>query len=198
MRNKKFPIVDCPQKVRHFLGAFLFMGLSKYSLEFKLDCIEKISSNHQSVHSIAQDLDLDAVVVRKWKRFHDLYGIEGLQRRSNRIYDAEFKLKVLETIIAQGLSLKQAAAKFNIASESSIINWRKAYEKNGILGLRNKPKGRPSIMSDYKPKKKKSGKPLTREEELLLENERLRAELDFLKKLDALTAKNNKQKPSKS
>ncbi|MCT3760870.1 transposase [Elizabethkingia anophelis] len=173
------------------------MGLSKYSLEFKLDCIARISRNHHSVHSVAQDLDLDPVVVRKWKSFYDLYGIEGLQRRSNRIYDAKFKLKVLETIIAQGLSLKQATAKFNIAAESSIINWRKAYEKNGILGLRNKPKGRPSIMSDYKPKKKKSGKPLTREEELLLENERLRAELDFLKKLDALTAKNNKQKPSK-
>lgn len=173
------------------------MGLSKYSLEFKLDCVERISRNHHSVHSVAQDLGLDRGIVGKWKRFYDLYGIEGLQRRSNRIYDVKFKLKVLETITAQGLSLKQAAARFNIAAESSIINWRKTYEKNGILGLRNKPKGRASIMSDYLRKKKKSGKPLTREEELLLENERLRAELDFLKKLDALTAKSNKQKPSK-
>jgi len=28
--------MDCPQKVRHFLGAF-FMGKSKYSLDFKLN-----------------------------------------------------------------------------------------------------------------------------------------------------------------
>lgn len=41
-------------------------------------------------------------------------------------------------------------------------------------------------MSDYKRKKRKSDKPLTREEELLLENERLRAEIAVLKKLDAL------------
>ena len=32
---------------------------------------------------------------------------------------------------------------------------------------------------------------------LELENERLRAENDFLKKLDALTLKKNKQRPSK-
>lgn len=78
------------------------------------------------------------------------------------------------------------------------MNWQRDYEKGGILGLENKPIGRPKIMSDYKRKKRKSDKPLTREEELLLENERLRAENDFLKKLDALTLKKNKQKPSKN
>ena len=170
------------------------MGESKYSLEFKVSCVEKIKKKDLSIHSLAQELGLDATVVRKWKRFYDLYGIEGLQRRSNRRYDVKFKLRVLETIKAQDLSLKQAAARFNIAAESSITNWRSAYEKSGILGLQNKPKGRPAIMSDYQRKKKKSGKPLTREEELLLENERLRAEIDFLKKLDALTLKKNKQK----
>ena len=170
------------------------MGESKYSLEFKVSCVEKIKKNDLSIHSLAQEVGLDATVVRKWKRFYDLYGIEGLQRRSNRRYDVKFKLRVLETIKAQDLSLKQAAARFNIAAESSITNWRSAYEKSGILGLQNKPKGRPAIMSDYQRKKKKSGKPLTREEELLLENERLRAEIDFLKKLDALTLKKNKQK----
>ena len=50
-------------------------------------------------------------------------------------------------------------------------------------------------MSDYQRKKKKSGKPLTREEELLLENERLRAEIDFLKKLDALIQARRNPKP---
>ena len=44
----------------------------------------------------------------------------------------------------------------------------------GIAGLQSKPKGRPKSMSDYKRKKRKTDKPLTREEELLLENESLR------------------------
>lgn len=77
------------------------MGLSNYSLAFKLDYnIERLYRNHHSIHSVARDLDLDPAVVRKCKRFYDLYGIEGLQRSTNRIYDAKFKLKVLETIIA--------------------------------------------------------------------------------------------------
>lgn len=174
------------------------MGISKYSLSFKLSCIERIAKHNLSVHSLAREIGLDASIIRKWKRFYDLYGIEGLQRRSNRSYDVKFKLRVLETIESQNLSLKQAAARFNIAAESIIITWRVAYEKYGILGLKNKPRGRPSIMSNYQRKKKKSGQPLTREEELLLENERLRAEIDFLKKLGALALKNNRQKPSKS
>ena len=37
----------------------------------------------------------------------------------------------------------------------------------GIAGLQPKPKGRPKSMSDYKRKKRKTDKPLTREEELL-------------------------------
>ncbi len=41
-------------------------------------------------------------------------------------------------------------------------------------------------MSNFKRKKRKSNKLLTREEELLLENEALRCENDFLKKLQAL------------
>ncbi len=41
-------------------------------------------------------------------------------------------------------------------------------------------------MSNNKPQKPKSDKPLTREEELLKENEKLRCENDLLKKLHAL------------
>ena len=178
--------MDCPQKVRHFLGAFLIMGISKYSLEFKQSCVEKILGSDLSIKSLAHKFGLDPTMIRKWVRFYELYGAQGLQRRSTSTYDVKFKLVVLKTIHERGLSVKQAAVKFNIAAESSILNWRRDYEKSGILGLENKPRGRPKIMSDYKRKKRKSDKPLTREQELLLENERLRAEIAVLKKLDAL------------
>ena len=76
--------------------------------------------------------------------------------------------------------------KFNVTSESVIIKWQKDFITFGITGLQPKPKGRPKSMSDYKRKKRKTDKPLTREEELLLENERLRCENALLKKLQAL------------
>ena len=53
-------------------------------------------------------------------------------------------------------------------------------------------------MSTIKRKKHKSDKPLTREEELLLENEALRCELDILKKLQALIQAEEKAKKHKS
>ena len=46
-----------------------------------------------------------------------------------------------------------------------------------------------------KTKPKKSAKPLTKEEELLIENEYLKAENELLKKLQALVQNNKKQKP---
>jgi transposase len=46
-----------------------------------------------------------------------------------------------------------------------------------------------------KRKVRKSAKPLTREEELLIENECLKAENELLKKLHALVQTNKKQKP---
>ncbi|WP_446681951.1 helix-turn-helix domain-containing protein [Epilithonimonas hominis] len=133
-------------------------------------------------------------MVRRWVKFYELYGVAGLERSGNRKFSVEFKLKVLREIDSGRLSIKESALKFNIAAESSIINWQRNYEKFGILGLENKSRGRPKIMSDYKRKKRKSDKPLTREEELLLENERLRAEIAVLKKLDALILARKKPK----
>ena len=50
-------------------------------------------------------------------------------------------------------------------------------------------------MGNFKRKKSKSDKPLTREEELLKENERLRCENELLKKLQALIQARRNRKP---
>jgi transposase len=112
------------------------------------------------------------------------------------MYSLPFKIKVVEAIDKDSLSLSQACLEFNIPTKSVIIKWQRNYKKEGILGLNNKPRGKPKSMQ-FKRAKKKSNKPLTREKELLLENESLRAELDLLKKLQALIQQeqNKKQKP---
>ncbi|WP_165851826.1 helix-turn-helix domain-containing protein [Chryseobacterium pennipullorum] len=189
--------MDCPQKVRHFLGAFFMYKKEKFSVAFKLECIKLHKNSHRSIGSIAKEKGFNESNLRKWIGFYNKYGISGLQARKNRNYSLKFKVKVLKTIATECISQREACIRFDIAAQSTVLSWQREYEKNGNLGLENKPKGSPRIMSDYKRKKRKSDKPLTREEELLLENERLRAEIDFLKKLDALTLKKNKQRPSK-
>jgi transposase len=94
------------------------------------------------------------------------------------------------------LSFSQASLKFNIPTKSVVMNWYNNSKKEGIIGLNHKLRGKPKSMQ-FKRAKKKSNKPLTREEELLVENESLRAELDLLKKFQALIQQeqNTKQKP---
>jgi transposase len=105
---------------------------------------------------------------------------------------------VLQRIEKKSLSLREACVEFNIPTESVIIQWQKRYKDQGISGLECKPIGRPKSMT-IKRAKKKSDKPLTREEELLLEIESLKCENALLKKYNALVQaaemKNLKHKP---
>lgn len=168
----------------------------KYNYEFRLQCVEAILKAGQSVSAVSKEKGVDRANLRLWVGFYQQYGKSGLMPRGKRIYDVAFKLEVLESIDKEGLFLRGACFRFNIPSESVIINWRKAYESKGQSGLVPQPKGRPKNMSQpIKRKKKKSAKPLTREEELLIENEYLRAENELLKKLHALVQTDKKQKP---
>jgi transposase len=135
--------------------------------------------------------------LRLWVRFYQTYGAAAFKpRKKNRSYDRAFKLTVLKTIDAECLSLRAACARFNIASDSSIISWRRAFESKGLSGFEYQPRGRPKKMKHpIKRKPRKSNKPLTREEELLRENEYLKAENELLKKLQALAQTRKKQKP---
>ena len=105
----------------------------------------------------------------------------------------------MNTIEEKDISLIDACLIFKIPSQCTILNWQRKYAKEGLAGLKPKPKGRPRSMN-FKRKQRKTDKPLTREEELLLENESLRAENDLLKKLQALiqaeeAEQNKKRKP---
>lgn len=156
----------------------------KYDYEFKLHCVEEVLKRHRAVGFVGKSKGCDESNIRRWIGFYKKYGDEGLLPRKNRHFDLDFKLKVLNDIKKKSLSLREACVKFNIRSEANIIKWQKAYENEGPAGLVNKPLGRPSM--NFKRAKKKSDKPLTREEELLKENEALRAENALLKKFNAL------------
>lgn len=158
----------------------------KYNYAFKLECMELVLKKHHSILYVSKLKGLNESNIRKWVGFYNQYGKTGLLPRKNQNYSTDFKLKVLKSINDDYLSLSEACLKFNITSESVIIKWQKDFTTFGVDGLHPKPKGRPKSMSDYKRKKRKTDKPLTREEELLLENERLRCENALLKKLQAL------------
>lgn len=165
----------------------------KYTYEFKLRCVKQVLINHQTVEDVSKLYGCHHTTLHDWIRFYEKYGKKALLPRETKVYSIPFKLKVLGAIDKDSLSLSQACLEFNISTKSVIMKWQRNYKKDGILGLNNKPRGKPKSM-EFKRTKKKSNKPLTREEELLLENESLRAELDLLKKLQALIQQEQNKK----
>jgi transposase len=167
----------------------------KYSYEFKLLCVKEVLEQHYSINSVAKKYNVDNKSVDLWLDLYQNYGGLGLLPRKNQTYTVDFKIKVLKSINKKSLSLRKACLLFNIPTKSIIIKWQKDFTNFGLEGLQPKQRGRPISMSDYKRKKRKSDKPLTREEELLKENERLRCENELLKKLQALIQARKNPKP---
>ena len=169
---------------------------NKYDYKFRLQCVESVLKKGQTIGEVANTKGFDKSNLRLWLLFYKHYGKEGLKPRRKQHYEVGFKQEVLQSIETEHLSLRVACVRFNIPSESVIISWRKAYEMSGTTGLLSKPKGRPKSMDKpIKRKKRKSDKPLTREEELLQENEFLKAQNELLKKLQALVQTDKKRKP---
>ena len=167
----------------------------KYSYEFKLLCVKEVLEQHYSINSVAKKYNVDNKSVDLWLDLYQNYGGMVLLPRKNQTYTVDFKIKVLKSINKKSLSLRKACLLFFIPTKSIIIKWQKDFTNFGLEGLQPKQRGRPLSMSDYKRKKHKSDKPLTREEELLKENERLRCENELLKKLQALIQARKNPKP---
>lgn len=106
-------------------------------------------------------------------------------------------MKVLQSIDEEFVSLNGTCLKFNIPTSSVFLKWKRDFANFNPEGLQPKQKSKAKSMSNIKRKKHKSDKPLTTEVELLLENEALRCELDYLKKLQALIYAEEKVKKLK-
>ena len=188
-----------PQKVRHFLGAFFFFLKKTHSFEFKLSCVKQMDEHYRSAKSLGKELGITYSLLETWYRIYKHDGFAGLlPRRGKRIFSPSFKLSVLRAIREESLSLKEARVRFNLSSDSNIINWQKKLDELGPAGLEPRAKGRPMTNKSnqqIKRKARKPNRPLSREEELLQENEYLRAENALLKKLQALAQEENKRKP---
>ena len=167
----------------------------KYDYAFKFECVELVLKKHFSDGYVSKLKQIPRSNIRKWVSFYKTYGEIGLLPRINQSYSVEFKLKVLKIIEKESLSLRATSLRFNIPDVAIIVKWKKDFANFEVQGLQPKKRGRPISMSDYKRKKRKSDKPLTREEELLKENERLRCENALLKKLDALIQARRNPKP---
>ena len=110
-----------------------------------------------------------------------------LKGKVNKRYTGEFKQQVVETMMQEKLSYKEAARQFEVGDDKRVAAWERIYLEEGPEGLYIERRGRSS-----KGRPPKKLKPEV-EEDLLAEVQRLRAENDYLKKLNALVAERVRQ-----
>jgi transposase-like protein len=177
--------------------------MSKYSPQFKLKVVKDyLKSGGQ--RRLAHLYEINTSDIRKWTLSYQSNGLSSLKKRVYQHYTPEFKKSVIQYVKAHEVSLRAAAAHFNIPDGSVITVWQKLYNEGGIAALQAKPKGRVPMPKPFKPFVP-TNKPVTQmtPEELMQELEYRRVEADYLKKLEALAqqkhlASKNKSKSSLS
>lgn len=106
----------------------------------------------------------------------------------------KYLISVVEYMHENHLSLNETCVKFRINSVSNLSKWERIYYEEGPQALYEDKRGRTRKMSS-KPRKKKLSKDV--EEDLIAENQRLRMENEYLKKLNALVQERIKRESKK-
>ena len=109
----------------------------------------------------------------------------------NKRYTPEFKKLVIETMREDKLSYSETCRRFEVNSRDQIKSWERIYLEEGAEGLAIERRGRSS--KDRPPKQQ----PKEVEEDLLAEVQRLRAENDYLKNLQALVLEDERRQRRK-
>lgn len=164
--------------------------MAKYSDQFKLLVVREYLEGRLGYNTLAKKHDVKSTgQLRAWVSAYQKYGVEGIMRKKNHeVYPVQFKLDVLSFMKRTGASRSDTALHFGLTNPPLITSWKRKFLKGGAAALDN-PKGRPS-MSDQTKKAKKAQNPtksveMTREQELEKENDLLRLEVEYLKKLRA-------------
>lgn len=128
---------------------------------------------------------------RAVQRLYMLWRVRGsdalVSRPNKKVYSFETKLDVVQRFLA-GEPRVALAQEYEMPSPSVVSDWARKYRREGEDGLRPKPKGRP---------RKDPNAPvpeLSELERLQQENEYLRVENAYLKKLKALRAQERRSR----
>ena len=111
----------------------------------------------------------------------------------NKRYTPEFKKHVIETMQEEKLSYSETARRFEVNDHHRIQAWERIYLTEGPEGFAVERRGRSRKRGGRAPK------PLPKqvEEDLLAEVQRLRAEVDYLKNLQALVLEDERRQRKK-
>lgn len=163
----------------------------KYDYQFKLDLVNQVIREENSVHGLSKLHGLAKSQIQFWCKLYEHHGEKGLENIVFKSYTADEKLEIIRYYQASGLSLIETCAIFMVASFSTLYQWVVKFEQGGYQVLVDKRGDHFKKDKTAKRMVKKKVIPgindsMTDLERLTIENEYLRAEVAYLKKLEAL------------
>lgn len=162
--------------------------MKHYTLSFKQTVVEAyLYGKGQGARAIALQFGIERGLVRYWTARYRHHGSAGLVPRTDRRYDISFKRQVLQHRWREALSYAQTAALYAIGNQSTIARWERQYQAGTLdtLPLPGEPMPQPPVSAATSPSASSTEDQRTLDE-LRRENEYLRAEVAYLKKLQAL------------
>lgn len=156
--------------------------------------LEYLEGKNGGFDALSAKYGVDRSQLRGWVHLYKNNGIEGLTKVT-RTYDGATKIRIVEYMQTNSLSVRQTAALFGIPSSPTIAKWERIYYEEGKEALLEERRGR-KRMSTNKPKEIKK-KNVNEDEDLLAEVQRLRMENEYLKKLNALIQEREKLEQKK-
>lgn len=170
--------------------------MAKLTNEQKIEIYER-RQNGETISSLSKIFLINDSNIKYLISLIRIHGYNILRNGKKYHYSKELKVEMIEKVLLQHHSINSVSLQYGLSSPGLLKNWITKYIKNGYNVIEKPKERKKKTMTTIK---KKTTKQLTESEklkELEKENLYLRAENEYLKKLNALVQERELPKKKK-